>query len=831
MAYDAAMRLLLSCVLLFSLGCRIASATQAPADTILASTGADGFPLVVDGRAATLVVDPHDAPLVSHAARDLADDISLVTGTRPALGPELRDAHVVVIGTLGVSRNIDRLVADGKLDVRDLRGAWESFVIATVEQPFPGVKNALVIAGSDRRGTAFGVYELSSQIGVSPWVWWADVRPARHDTLRIASGLRRFGPPSVRYRGIFINDEDWGLIPWAAGTFDPEKGNLGPKTYREVFRLLLRLKANTLWPAMHRTSTPFNADPANARLADEYGIVMGSSHAEPMLRNNVGEWHDKPELFNYATNAQGVRSYWEDRVRTNAKYESLWTLGMRGIHDSGMVGGQSDVEKIALLERIFTDQRELLRKHVAANVPAIPQMFVPYKEVLSLYEGGLRVPDDVTIVWPDDNFGYIRRFPTEAERKRRGGSGIYYHLSYLGVPLSYLWLSTTPPALTQVEMTRAYDLGARQLWIVNAGDIKPAEIGLTHFLDLAWDVGRTRNETQRSYLERWAARTFGSEHASIGSTLDEYYRLNFERRPEHLQWWIPGEKPRRSGWAASEVDARLQRFDSLVARVSRTAAAIRPDQRDAYFQLIDYPVSAAAAANRRYFQSERYALLIDDEPQKAREAAQAAITADEEVRNLTARFNNEIANGKWKHLMAEEPADNQWASMRLSRLSLPVASLVQVVRPLAQQGRESQPAGSQVVVQAESVCKGAGWRIIEGLGRGDGSLFAPDVAARITCRVVVPEGASKRFELGLLPLFPSHGEEKLVLDVAVDRGASRRIEIPRQTGSREWSQGVLDNLLSVPATDSLAPGTREITIEARGGGIALDQLVLRPAGP
>jgi hypothetical protein len=348
-------------------------------------------------------------------------------------------------------------MAARKLDVGDLKGAWESFVIAVVDRPTPDVPRALVIVGSDRRGAAYGVYELSQAIGVSPWRWWADVPPPRRDQLYVAAGTRRLGPPSVKYRGIFINDEDWGLQPWAAHTFEPETGNIGPKTYARVFDLLLRLKANTLWPAMHPTTAPFNDDPANAKLADRYAIVMGSSHAEPMLRNNVGEWKAPAETYNYATNPDGVLAYWRQRVTTNGEYENLYTLGMRGIHDSGMVGANDLASRKTLLETIFADQRRLLAER---GLQGAPQVFTPYKEVLDVYRGGLKVPDDVTLVWPDDNFGYIRQFPDAAERQRAGGSGVYYHLSYLGAPLSYLWLSTTPPALIQQQMGQAWDLGA-----------------------------------------------------------------------------------------------------------------------------------------------------------------------------------------------------------------------------------------------------------------------------------------------------------------------------------------------------------------------------------
>ena len=808
-------------------GPAVAAPEKGGSRPLVSASVADGFPLVVDGRAAVIVSDPADEPVVGHAAADLSADIAAVTGVSPLLESTSRPVggNLVVIGTLGKNRFIDQMVAKRKLDVSRLRGAWESFLIVTVERPAPGVGRALVIVGSDRRGTAFGVYELSEAVGVSPWTWWADVIPRRRDTLMVAPETRRFGPPSVRYRGIFINDEDWGLVPWAAQTFEPGKGNLGPKTYAEVFRLLLRLKANTLWPAMHKVSAPFNSDPENARLADEYAIVMGSSHAEPMLRNNVGEWKHDPASFNYAVNPDGVRDYWRERVRGNARYESLWTLGMRGIHDSGIVGAETASGKVALLDRIIADQRALLRAHVDPDLERVPQVFTPYKEALDLYRGGLKVPDDVTIVWPDDNFGYIRQFPNDAERARSGGTGVYYHLSYLGAPLSYLWLSTTPPALVQQEMTRAYDQGARKLWIANVGDIKPAEIDISLFMEMAWDIDRWRGVSQRGYLVDWAERTFGSGRgAGVGAVMDEYYRLNFERRPEHLQWWLSGQKSRPSSLSAADVAERLRRFEALVEATGAVGAAMPTDLSDAFFELVDYPVRAAAAANRRFFGAERYAALIDANPETARQFAGMAVMADEEIKALTRRFNNEVAGGKWRHLMAEEPADNQWPSFRASRLSLPATSLVDAASPPSL--AVARP--SDEVVEAEDFIGNQGWRLVEGLGRGEGAMFARGEGARINYRIKVSQAGGSRLELGLLPLYAAKGDGALRLEVSIDGAPPKAFDVARQTGSPAWAQGVLDNLLRVEVADALAPGVHEVTVTARGADVAIDQLRLSP---
>ncbi|UIJ43504.1 glycosyl hydrolase 115 family protein [Sphingomonas cannabina] len=783
-----------------------------------------GFAVFADGRTTPILYDPQDAPVVAHAATDLAGDIAAVTGVRPTLTASAAPPagrRAIIVGTLGKSRLIDALAAKGRIDVSRLRGAWESFVIATVRNPAPGLEAALVIAGSDRRGTAFGVYELSEAIGVSPWTWWADVPARRHDALWIKAGTRRFGPPSVKYRGIFINDEDWGLHPWAANTYEPEAGGIGPKTYTRVFELLLRLKANTLWPAMHRVSRPFNDNPLNAKLADEYAIVMGSSHAEPMLRNNVGEWHG-PGEFNYAVNRDAVQAYWEKRAETNARYESLWTIGMRGIHDSGMLGAATLQDKVALLDRVIADQRAMLARHVDRDLTRVPQLFMPYKEVLDIYRGGLRVPDDVTIVWPDDNFGYIRQFPNADERKRAGGAGIYYHLSYLGAPLSYLWLPSTSPALVREEMTRAWDAGIRTLWVANVGDIKPAEIGMTQFLEMGWDIERWRGKGQRAFLDDWAGRTFDSTLGSrIGAVLDEYYALNFERRTEHLQWWLPGEKPRRSPLSPAEVAARLARFDALTATLDRIGSDVPREQADAFFELVEYPIRAAAEANRRFFANERYAGLIDSDPAEARAAAAVAASADERIKQLTSRFNNDVAGGKWRFIMAEEPADNQWQQYRQVAQVIAAPGLRAALRDAPQPSPPADTCPSRMIAGPPGA---AGWQVEQGLGRSGRALLARTSGAALDIGFDLPSGC--RAALGLVPTFPTEGQEGFALDIAVDGGASSTITVPRQAGDKTWTRGVLDNLILVPLPADLAPGEHRVRLRTRQSGLVLDGVML-----
>jgi hypothetical protein len=802
-------------------------ATAAPslaADWVRSSAQKGDFPLAARAAVASIVFDQADAPVVGLAARDLAADVERVTGRKPAVASAAPRGMTVLVGTLGKSALIDKLAKTRKLNTGRLRGSWESFIIATVEAPLPGVPRALVIAGSDPRGTAYGVYELSEAIGVSPWYWWADVPPARKDALYIAAGTRRFGPPSVKYRGIFINDEDWGLQPWAEKTFEPENGGIGPRSYGRMFELLLRLKANTVWPAMHPGTPPFNADPRNAALADEYAIVMGSSHAEPMLRNNVGEWKAPASDYNYVSNADGVLRYWEERAQANGRYENIYTLGMRGIHDSSMQGAKTDAERVALLQKIFADQRGLLAKYAR---PEAPQMFCAYKEVLPLYRQGLQVPDDVTIVWPDDNFGYIRNFSSAEERARSGGAGVYYHLSYLGAPLSYLWLYTTPPALVWAEMSRAYAAGADRMWVANVGDLKPAEVGTEFFLRLAWHVRAWGADAQPAFLRQWAAREFGAAQAGeIAAIMGEYYRLNFARRPEHLQWWLPKEARRPGDLTAGQVDARLKEFAVLRRRMEAARAQLPAGAGDAFFELVEYPVLVSALANERFFEGER-----------GRTAA--ALAADAALEQLTARWDGALAGGKWRNIMSAEPADGQWRSMRIAKWTPPASDAERAASATAS---AAATASATVRIEAEAFqrqLKGAGvaWQHVSGLGRtGEGAVAilrgaagAADVgaAARLDYDVELAAGEIE-VRVHMLPTFPSVAGQ-MRLAVGLDGEAAKTIMVDAPDGGAAWAQGVLNNdrvlgtTLRVPAT-----GRHSLHLYGADAGLAVDSIEIVP---
>ena len=496
-------------------------------------TAGSQFLLAGKNSGATLYYDDRDFEVVKRAAGFLSQDIGLVTGRNATVQalPAAKETAIVVIGTLGHNSLIDRLVSEGRLNVDKIRGGWEQYAVEVVERPAAGIRKALVIAGSDRRGTAYGVFSVSEAIGVSPWYWWADVPVAQKDRLTLDVKSYRSKEPSVKYRGLFINDEDFGLKPWAAKTFEPELGDIGPKTYSKICELLLRMKGNYLCPAMHSCTKAFNYYPDNKLVADSLAIVMGSVHCEPLLFNNASEWDRKTMgEWNYVTNKEGINKVLRKRVEENGVYENVYTLAMRGIHDAVMAGNLTLEEQARVLEKVFDDQRQMLSDVLGKPADQIPQAFTPYKEVLHTYEHGMKLPDDVTIVWGDDDFGYMKRLSNAEEQKRSGRSGVYYHLSYWGPPMNFLWINTNPPVQMYTELKRAYDTTADRIWLANVGDIKPAENALSLFLDMAWDIDAFTVENVGFYYANTLSKYFGAQHRdALQHIFDEYFSLAFAR--------------------------------------------------------------------------------------------------------------------------------------------------------------------------------------------------------------------------------------------------------------------------------------------------------------
>jgi hypothetical protein len=651
------------------------------------SAAAGAFPLAGDAGAAPIWVDAADWPGVGRVAGDLRDDIERVTQVKPALVHTLppRAASLVVIGTIGRSSLIDGLVQEGRLDIAPVRGNWESWVTQVIEHPFPGVNRALVIAGSDKRGAIYGAYDLSEQIGVSPWYWWADVPAQRHRELYVKSGRVVHPSPVVRYRGIFLNDEAPDLTNWVRAKFgtapvraDPPVpagvANYNRDFYARIFEVILRLRGNYLWPAMW--SNAFNEDdPANARLADEYGIVMGTSHQEPMLRAQK-EW-DRRYLatvgaWNYAREPERLAGFWREGIRRNKGFESIVTLGLRGANDTEMAPGGPAANR-ALLERIIDVQRGILREEIGPDLTQVPQVWCLYKEVKDYYDSGMRVPDDVTLLWGDDNWGNLRRLPTAAERRRSGGAGIYYHFDYHGSPRSYQWVNTNPLPKVWEQMSLAARYGADRVWIVNVGHFKGYELPTEFFLNLAWNPARWTGENLGEFTRQWAGRQFGAPHAEeIAEILDQYAKFNGRRKPELL---APDTYSLVNYREAEKVAGD---YLALAARAEVVEQDLPAEARDAFDELAGFPTQASALVNQLYLAAGRNELFAAQGRASANDWATRTQEIFRQFMALTADYNGLLAGGKWDHFMDQtvlgytgwrDPPVNSLSAVRLAAVA------------------------------------------------------------------------------------------------------------------------------------------------------------------
>nr|WP_302572520.1 glycosyl hydrolase 115 family protein [Alistipes onderdonkii] len=622
------------------------------------------FTLASPRQTAAILYDASDAAVVKRAAELFAADVEAVTGRRPQVTSATGETGpAVIVGTVGGSALIRRLSEAGKIDTAPLEGAWERYLIQTVANPLPGIRKALVIAGSDRRGAAYGLFTLSELIGVSPWYWWADVPVKKHAALHVDAPPTYSQTPSVRYRGIFLNDEDWGLTPWASQTFEPERGNIGPRTYAKVCELLLRLKANYLAPAMHPVSTSFNQIPENKLVADTFAIVMGSTHCEPLLLNTASEWDTQTMgPWNYDKNKEGINRVLTQRVRENSPYENVYTLALRGLHDGAMSTTLPMHEKVRMLQQALLDQRQILAENIDRPVETVPQAFTPYKEVLEIYSNGLELPDDVTIVWPDDNYGYMKRLSGVREQRRTGRSGVYYHVSYLGVPHSYLWFSTTPPSLMYEELRKAYDTTADRLWLVNCGDLKGSEMQVSLFLDMAWDIGRFTADNVVTYPARWLAGIFGEAYYDrLEAMTREHLRLAFPRKPEYMGWGYHWNRFDHNCEQLTDTDfsftnydeaqRRLEAYRQLGARAEALLHEIGDEARPAFYQLVYYPLRGAELMNRMTLGGQRNRWY-------ARQGRAATNAVRDEVQRcydslqVITRGYNSLLGGKWNHMMS-----------------------------------------------------------------------------------------------------------------------------------------------------------------------------------
>ncbi|KAJ3136249.1 hypothetical protein HDU90_003299 [Geranomyces variabilis] len=632
-------------------------------------------PLIDLSRTITLSADAVEKPVVKTALGLLATDIGLVTNHTQQVAVSInrgaQASGVNVLAGVLTTPAIVAAVSANTVATADIAGQWEAFRIVCVANTNASF---VLVVGSDARGVAYGILELSRMIGVGPWSWWADVVPDAigQSSFTLPRGYNTSAKPSVQYRGVFLNDEDWGLRTWSSQTFEPgasvSSGQIGPNTYSRIFELLLRLRANTIWPAMHSGTLPFYATNGTRQAADTYGIVVGTSHAEPMLTNPAAEWNSTLRgSYNWFTNKAGVVQFWKERlelVRSTGSSDVLITMGMRGQGDSPLAGvSAGSAAAVAALADIIATQRQLLAQYYPVTQPQ--QIFVPYKEVLNVYDGGLKVPDNVTLVWCDDNFSYMTRLSNSTEQARSGGGGAYFHVSYWGQPHDYLWLASTHPSLIYYQMRRALQFNTKKFWIVNVGDIKPAEYLSELYLDLAWNVSSITPTTISAHLQSWAAREFGTALAQrIAGVMSSYYTLAASRKPEHMGWsqteTTTGNTPVNdtdfNPFAfGDEISVRLDAYSALQAAVSGIKSSVPTAKADAFYQLVEYPVTSAAQMNKKLLYAQKARLLAGYAISAANDYAALSSAAYDAIAAATAWYNTNMAGGKWNRMMTAKP--------------------------------------------------------------------------------------------------------------------------------------------------------------------------------
>ena len=750
------------------------------------------------GQSVTVACDNTEEKVVQTALQLFARDYETVFSAPATISV---NHGGIIVGTVDKSP----LIAATGVDISDLKSKNQAFLISVL----PGGR--LLVAGSDSHGTAYGIMELSRLIGVSPWEWWADVTPEKKEAFHLAADYKMVQSPSVEYRGIFINDEDWGLMPWSSLNYEPwyKPGRIGPQTNERIFELLLRLRANTYWPAMHECSVPFFLTPGNREAAEKFGIYIGGSHCEPMACSTAGEWSRRGKGdYDYVKNSSSVCHFWEERLKEVSGQEILYTVGMRGVHDGQMQGAKTVEEQKAVLERVLKDQRDLLRKYVNKDVEAIPQVFIPYKEVLDIYRAGLEVPEDVTLMWCDDNYGYIKHFPTEVERTRKGGNGVYYHVSYWGRPHDYLWLGTFSPALLYQQMKEAYDCGIQKIWILNVGDIKPIEYQTELFLDMAWNIDQVIEEGVSGHLCNFLKREFGE---AIGEDLlpvmMEHYRLSYIRKPEFMgntreeeyhtnAYRIVKDMP----WSRSYINKRLEDYQVISDKVEKLASRIQQDRQDAYFQLIKYPVQATAEMNKKmlYAQFARHGEINWNKSDVAYDS----------IASLTRIYNIGIRNnGKWHRMMDHQPR------------RLPVFEPVDrssVETPMLEDSPGLYKWNGAEYSAGDAVS-------CEGLGYEEKAVML-EKNKELSFDFGECPGDSVEVEIRLLPNHPIHGGQ-LRFSVSIDKKNAQTVSYETQGRSEEWKENVLRNqairrvVLPVKKRKN-----HNLTIKALDEGVVIDQI-------
>ncbi len=768
------------------------------------------FCVASKSKVTPILVSKDDNKGVIRATSDLQSDVERVTGRKPQLLNELSQQEtLIIVGTLGKNQWIDALVAQKKIDVQNLKGKWETFVIQTLENPFPNVKKALVIVGSDRRGTIYGIYDLSEQMGVSPWHFWADVPTAKHDEIYVSNGKYSDGEPKVKYRGIFLNDE----APCLAGWTKEKNGGFNQKLYTSIFELILRLKGNYLWPAMWGNAFHVD-DPMNPVLADEYGVVIGTSHHEPLMRAH-DEWRRFGKgKWDYTTNDSTLRAFWKKSTQERYQYDNIFTVGMRGDGDEPM----SQATATALLEKIVGDQRKIMEEVSGKPASEKPQLWALYKEVQDYYDKGMRVPDDITLLLCDDNWGNIRKLPNLTEKPRKGGYGIYYHFDYVGGPRNYKWVNTNPLPRIWEQMNLAYQYKAREIWIVNVGDLKPMEFPISFFLDYAWNPEAWTLDKLPTYSKTWAKATFGEKYASeIATYLDKYAKYNARVKPELLNantYSLEGEN--------NEWTSVLNDYKALAKAAEETYQKIEPAYKDAYYQLVLYPILACANLNEMYFAQAKNQQAANAKWASTNAWADKVEELFKKDQELSDYFNQSLAGGKWNHFADQThigytywQQPNKNAVPKVTRLA-PDEATKEETKTSEQKLKLTYPTDFKgfiesngiVSVEADHYSRAINmgkvqWKVIPDIGRtGNGiSIFPVDIPSieltaqspRLEYDMFWSKEGEATVQIIASPTLDFNNYKGLHLAISIDDEKPQTIDMHADKSQREWERMVARN--------------------------------------
>lgn len=808
------------------------------------------FPVVNGNAATSIYVDANDHWIVQKAASLLQEDLQNVTGVKPGIVNQLPSSsqNIILIGSLDNSSFIKKLVESKKLNVDGIKGKWEAFTIQVVSNPMPGIAHALVIAGSDRRGTAYGVFELSKQAGVSPWYWWADVPIKKNKELFVKNGIYKYGSPSVKYRGIFINDEAPAFSGWTKEKF----GGVNHQVYEKMFELLLRLKGNYLWPAMWGNA--FNDDDTlNPIMADKYGIVMGTSHHEPMLRAQQ-EWKRYGKgAWNYETNDTILRNFWTKGIENMGKHESIVTIGMRGDGDKPMTQGTA----IGLLERIVSDQRKIIEQVTGKPASETPQLWALYKEVQDYYDQGMRVPDDVTLLLCDDNWGDIRRLPKLTDKPRAGGYGIYYHFDYVGGPRNYKWLNTNNIARVWEQMHLAYEYGVDKIWIVNVGDLKPMEFPISFFLDYAWDTKKWNADNIQNYFSEWASQQFGPTYAKeIGQIIQKYSQYNARRKPELL------DANTYSIHNYSEAQRVTDDYDALYAEAKKVNDKLPLIYKDSYYELVLHPVEACDNLQKLYTSVALNKWFATQHSGIANEWANKAKQYYLHDSMISVTYNTVLSGGKWDHMMDQThigytywQQPNRQKMPDVNYVSPDTGSMVQLTTKLIEKTSASMvPKGAtgNIFLEEEGVVSiesshyskavntpGISWKVIPGIGK-DGSgittfpVKIPDQQAGPHLEYVfyVYDTAQSSVNAYFSPTLNFRNDDGLKYAIAIDDGRPQVFSINKDdNNNRTWEGWVANNIIiSNSHHGLLSRGKHVLKYWMVSPGVVLQKLVIDLGG-